>query len=289
MKQRLPVIVLLLSSIGWGLTWWPVKQLGALGLDNLWLVFIAYATGSVVLLPWIYLQYDLWRKRTALMLLIAGIGGVANVTFQLAIAYGDVIRVMILFYLLPVWSVIGGRYFLGEKIDAMRVLAVVMCLVGAIVILDVASSHNIQGVSWIDVLAIVSGMTFAMTNILFRSVQDVPVMSKLSFMYVGSGILIGAAVLLFSAPAGDATMSSIFLAMLYGAVWLILITLGSLWAVSRMEAGRSAVIIVMELVAAVISAALLTKNILQWHELVGSLLVLTAAILEGTRTEKVMS
>ncbi|MDQ1362691.1 MAG: EamA protein, partial [Pseudomonadota bacterium] len=56
MNSRLPVIVLFLSSIGWGITWWPVKELNALGLDNLWLVFIAYAAGTIVLLPWFYLQ-----------------------------------------------------------------------------------------------------------------------------------------------------------------------------------------------------------------------------------------
>ena len=285
-NQRLPVIVLLLSSIGWGVTWWPVKQLGALGLDNLWLVFIAYGAGTIVLLPWVYLHRDLWQKRIGIMLAIAIVGGVANVTFQIAIAYGDVIRVMILFYLLPVWSVIGGRFFLGEKIDIMRVLAVVICLIGAVVILDVTNSDQIQGITWIDVMAVVSGMTFAMTNILFRSVQDIPVMSKLSFMFIGSCILTGLSLLFFSVSVTSASLTVVFMTMLYGAVWLLLITLGSLWAVTKMEAGRSAVIIVMELVAAVLSAALLTEKTLQWHELAGSLLVITAAVMEGMRTEK---
>ena len=286
MNNRLPVIVLFLSSIGWGITWWPVKELSALGLDNLWLVFIAYAAGTLVLIPWFYLQRAMWRKRAGYMLWIAVAGGIANVTFQLAIVYGDVIRVMILFYLLPVWSVIGGRLFLGEKIDAMRVLAVVMCLAGAIVILDIANVDNTQGITWIDILAIVSGMSFAMTNILFRSVQDVPVMSKLAIMFIGSAALIGVSLLVYANSIVGASALSVFLAMFYGAVWLILITLGSLWAVTRMEAGRSAIIIVMELVAAVVSAALLTENILQLHEIAGGLLVLSAAVMEGLRVDK---
>lgn len=285
MHTRLPVFVLFLSSIGWGITWWPIKELSALGLDNLWLVFIAYVAGTIVLFPWFYWQRAAWKKRAGFMLWIAVAGGTANVTFQLAMAYGDVIRVMILFYLLPVWSVIGGRMFLGEKIDAMRVMAVVMCLAGAMVILDIVNVDNTQGITWIDVLAIVSGMSFAMTNILFRSVQDVPVMSKLAFMFLGSGVLIGGSLLFFATTISDASMLSVYLAMLYGAVWLILITLGSLWAVTRMEAGRSAIIIVMELVAAVISTALLTENILQLHEITGALLVLSAAVMEGLRVE----
>ncbi|MDQ1363067.1 MAG: hypothetical protein QG652_927 [Pseudomonadota bacterium] len=220
---------------------------------------------------------------------IAVAGGIANVTFQLAIAYGDVIRVMILFYLLPVWSVIGGRLFLGEKVDAMRVLAVVMCLAGAMVILDITNADNTRGISWIDMMAIVSGMSFAMTNILFRSVQDVPVMSKLSCMFIGSAALTGVTLLFFPASVVNASGWTIFLAMLYGAVWLVFITLGSLWAVTRMEAGRAAVLIVMELVAAVVSAAWLTENILHLHEIAGGLLVLTAALMEGLRVDKSVS
>lgn len=111
-------------------------------------------------------------------------------------------------------------------------------------------------------------------------------MSKLSFMFIGSAVLIGASLLFFATSVTGSSALSVFLAMLYGAIWLILITLGSLWAVTRMEAGRSAIIIVMELVAAVISAALLTENILQLHEIAGGLLVLSAAVMEGFRDAK---
>lgn len=285
MNPRLPVIVLLISSIGWGLTWWPVKQLNALGLDSLWLILIAFATGTLVLLPWFYWQRGLWKTKIHYMLWVALAGGVANVAFQLAIYYGDVIRVMILFYLLPVWSVIGGRIFLGEKIDALRVLAVMMCLAGAIVILDIANAGAMQAISWIDVLAVISGMALAITNILFRSVQEVPVMSKIAFMFMGSSVLILLLLIFFTAPVVQVSSATIVLAMLYGAVWLMLITLGTQWSVTQMEAGRSAIILVMELVAAVVSAALLTDNNLHWHEMAGSLLVVTAAMVEGLRVD----
>ena len=53
-----------------------------------------------------------------------------------------------------------------------------------------------------------------------------------------------------------------------------------------MEAGRSAVIIVMELVAAVVSISLLTEASLKWTEIFGGLMVLTAAIIEGSRSEE---
>jgi drug/metabolite transporter (DMT)-like permease len=142
-----------------------------------------------------------------------------------------------------------------------------------------------QAISWIDVLAVMSGMALAITNILFRSVQDVPVMSKIAFMFMGSSVLILLSLIFFTAPAVQVSSATIVLAMLYGAVWLMLITLGTQWSVTQMEAGRSAIILVMELVAAVVSAALLTNNDLHWHEMAGSLLVVTAAMVEGLRVD----
>ncbi|MEZ5501606.1 MAG: hypothetical protein R3E50_02705 [Halioglobus sp.] len=52
-------------------------------------------------------------------------------------AHGDVIGVMILFYMLPVWSVLGVRLFFGEAIDRSRLIAVALCFCGGALILDV--------------------------------------------------------------------------------------------------------------------------------------------------------
>ena len=56
--------------------------------------------------------------------------------------------------------------------------------------------------------------------------------------------------------------------------------------VTRIEAGRSAVLIVMELVVAVVSAAILTEAELGSTEIVGGFMVIVAALLEGMRSEE---
>lgn len=284
MHSRVPVVVLFLSSFGWGLTWLPIKALNDMGLDSMHLIFIAFASGALVLLPWLYKQFTQWRLQIGFMLLIALAGGFANVSFQTAIFHGDVIRVMILFYMLPVWSVIGGHLFLKERIDRLRIIAVVLCLFGASLILDVWHSAW-QSISWLDLLAIGSGIGLAATNILFRFTQDIPVMSKVSSMFLGCTVLIGISILATPTLAPLPDNGAIYYSMIYGAFWLTLISLGTQWGVTQMEAGRSAVIIVMELVAAVISAALLTHAQLSLIEISGAVLVLCAAVLEGSRDD----
>lgn len=284
MNTRLAVIVLFLSSIGWGLTWMPIKALSEMGIDGLHLVFIAFISGALLLSPWLYRQYPLWKKSLGFMLMIALAGGIANAAFQTAIVHGDVVRVMILFYMLPVWSVLGGRVFLKEKIDKLRIVAVVLCLSGAFIILDVWHT-SWQGISWIDLLAISSGMGLAATNILFRFTQAIPVTSKVAAMFIGCTVLIGISLTLFTTSAALPDNGAVPLAMAYGALWLTVITFGTQWAVTRMEAGRSAIIIVVELVVAVVTSALIVGSGLMMFEVIGGLMVLSAAVLEGVRGE----
>lgn len=286
MNSRIAVLVLLVSSTGWGLTWLPLKGLNAMGLDSMQLILIAFASAALLLMPWFIKQYPFWKNSLKLMFMIALAGGFANASFQTAIYHGDVIRVMILFYMLPVWSVIGGRIFLKEKIDSIRIIAVVLCLTGAYIILDVWNSSWLR-VTWIDVLAIGSGFGLAANNILFRFTQDIPINSKVTSMFLGCTVLMGLSTLIYSTPVKSPDNYAIPLAILYGAVWLTLITFGTQWAVTQMEAGRSAIIIVMELVAAVLSVALLTSADLKIYEIIGGLMVLSAAILEGTRSDDV--
>lgn len=286
MQQRLPVIILLLSSIGWGLTWIPIKTIQKMGLPAEHLIFIAFSSAAIALLPWMYRQRHLWLPAIGLMLLLSVFGGFANMAFQTAMAKGDVIRVTILFYMLPVWSMLGGWWILKERIDKRRMCALLFCLGGAVCILEAWQ------ISWstftvIDALALGSGFGLAASNILFRFTASIPLASKIGFMFIGCVVFIGFSLL--TSPPIDAidtsTIKPFALASLYGLCWIMLITVGSQWAVTRIEASRSAIIIVMELVVAIGSVVIITQSQLTSNELIGGVMVFIAALLEGLRVE----
>jgi drug/metabolite transporter (DMT)-like permease len=131
-----------------------------------------------------------------------------------------------------------------------------------------------------------SGMGLAATNILFRFTPNVPVLSKVAAMFIGCTLLIGVSLLVMTTSAVLPNNMAVPFAILYGVVWLVLITIGTQWAVTQMQAGRSSVIIVMELVAAVVSLSLITHTELKLYEIIGGLMVIGAAILEGSRSEE---
>lgn len=285
MNSRIAVIVLLFSSIGWGLTWLPIKALGDAGLNGLHLVFIVTGSVSVVLMPWLVRQRALWLPILPFMLLVALFGGLANIAFQVSILNGDVIRVMILFYMLPIWSVLGGRLILGEVLDRRRITTLLLCVGGAFLILDIWNV-SWSSFSWIDALALLAGFTLAANAIVFRFTMGAPFASKIGFMFVGGFVLVSAILLLFPTGVALPSASVIVGAVAYGLVWILLVSYGSMWGVTCLGAGRGSVLIVVELVVAVLSVLIITQVELKFHEAIGCIMVIMAAILEGIRDDE---
>jgi len=284
-KTHLPVIVLLGSSVLWGLSWLPLKAINAMNIDGIALIFVAYAILALVLSPLLIKEFSVWKEHKKVMLLIALFGGGANLAFTYALINGEVIRVMVLFYLLPVWGVAGGRLFLREDIDRWRYLGVSLAISGAFFILggfDVLDAPP----SWIDVIALVSGLFFAMNNLLFRAAQSIPVSSKVGSMFVGCFSL--AAVFLLAGIEqfpSSVNVNAWWMLVAYAIFWLLLANIGSQWSVTHMEAGRSSIIMIMELITAVISATLIAGESMSLLEYMGGALILTAAFIEAFRTK----
>ncbi|MBI5463166.1 MAG: DMT family transporter, partial [Gammaproteobacteria bacterium] len=247
MNPMLPVPVLLGSSVLWGLTWWPLKQLNALGIEGIPLTLVAFGAISLVLLPWLIVRRRQWASEGRFLWAIAVLGGYANLAFTSAMIYGEVVRVMVLFYLLPVWGVLGGRLFLGERIDAARGLAVALALGGAVSILG--GFRALTGeIAWPDLLALSCGMAYAGNNLLFRARQTLPVTYKVAAMLSGCFGLAILLVLLRVQPWPDVALGDWVWVVLYGVVWILFATVATQWAVTQLVAGRASILIIMELV-----------------------------------------
>jgi len=217
------------------------------------------------------------------MALLGLFGGLANLAFTSAMVEGDVVRVMVLFYLLPAWGVLGGWLLLGERVDGVRKLSVVGALSGAFLILG-GVRVLAQRPSLSDVLAVVSGMALALNNVLFRKTANVPVPDKVAAMFVGCLVWAVPLTLLGAQPLPAGVPGPVWLTLAaFGLVWLLVATAGTQWGVAHMEAGRSSVLIIMELVVTVASAALISGARLRPIEWLGGALIALAAFAEARR------
>lgn len=282
MNRALPVVVLIASAALWGGTWWPLQYFHAQGVDGIPLILIGYGAVAIALLPSLLRERGAWRGESRYLWLMFLLGGWANLSFASAMIYGEVVRAMMLFYLAPVWGVLGGWLFLGETIDRARWSGVALALIGAFLVLGGPVVFETPP-SWVDLLAISSGLAFALNNVTCRAAAHVPLMSKTAAMFIGCGLMAIVAVPLLSTELPQVPATTWLWLVVFGLGWLLAATLGTQWAVTHMEAGRASVLLITELLAAVVSAVLIGGESLTGGEMAGGALILAATLLEARR------
>lgn len=278
---RLPVGLLLFSATLWGLSWWPLKAFAAQGLSGLTLSLLSYGPVGLCSLYFLLRERAAWRADARGVLLLALVGGYANVAFVSALMLGDVVRVMLLFYLSPVWSVLGGRIFLGERVSRRRLLAVALALAGLWLVIGGTEAFN-AALSSADWLALSAGLAFAGNNLISRATPAVPLGSKTGVVFLGGGLLSALAVLWLGLPMPTLTPGLTGALLLYGFGWLLLAMAAWQYGVTHLETGRAGVILITELVVAVLSAALFGEAQLLPPMWLGGLLIAAASVLEAT-------
>lgn len=276
-----PVAVLLFSASLWGLSWWPLKQFVAAGLSGPVLSMLAYGLVGLVTFALLWRERTAWRSQTGLLLALALVGGWANTSFVNALMLGDVVRVMFLFYLSPVWSVLGGCLFLGERVRARRALAVALAVLGLWFVMGGANVLQ-SPLSTADLLALSAGLAFAGNNIIARAAQAIPMRSKTVAVFLGCSVL-SIATVVWQGVAVPALSAPVFLGVLaYGFGWLVLATATWQYGVTHLESGRAGVVMVAELLVAVLTATWLGDEHLSPVEWVGGALIALAALIEAT-------
>ncbi|HMH19558.1 MAG TPA: DMT family transporter [Burkholderiales bacterium] len=278
-RSRLAVGALLLAGLLWGLTWIPFKHFGALGLGGLTLAMMSYGLIGLVALPWLTWRRRTWLPQLRPVALIALTGGAANVCFVSALVQGEVLRVMLLFYLTPVWGVLGGRIFFGEPLTALRIAGVGAAVAGAFLLLGgpavLAAPPGI-----VDGLALASGMLYASQNIATRAADRAPLDVKTLVVFVGCGGLSCALVLASGAPLPPLSTMLVGQLAAFAGIWMMAAMVLTVYGVARLAAGRAAILLVFELLAAAISAMWIAGERLDGVEWIGAALIVVAALLE---------
>jgi drug/metabolite transporter (DMT)-like permease len=279
----LPLLVLLFSSSLWGLSWWPLKQFVGVGLAGPVLSLLVYGPVGLVLSVLLWRERAAWRPQAGLLVALALVGGWANTSFVNALMLGDVVRVMFLFYLSPVWSVLGGWLFLGERVGARRKAAVAVSVAGLWLVLG-GTKALATSLSVADLLALSAGLAFAGNNVIARAGQSIPIRSKTAAVFLGCGVL-SAAWALGQGAAVPAVSLLVLLAVLaYGFGWMLLATATWQFGVTHMESGRAGVVMLAELLVAVLTATWWGGGQLSAMEWVGGALIACAALIEATDT-----
>lgn len=280
-SRRVATGALLFSASLWGLSWMPLKWFIAQGLTGPMVSLLSYGVVGLFASVFIWRQRAAWRAQWGMLLALAVVGGWANTSFVNALMLGDVVRVMFLFYLSPVWSVLGGWLFLKERIPPLRWAAVVMALAGLWLFLGGTGGMSLA-LSFVDVLALSAGFCFAANNVIARAAQQVPMVSKTFAVFAGCGVmsLLATSALGHSVPTPMGM--GVWIAVLaYGFVWLLLATATWQFGVTHIESSKAGVVLLAELVVAVLTAVWFGDESMTALEWTGGALITLAAFVEA--------
>ena len=217
----LPVLALLAGATLWGLVWYPMRLLEETGLSGLWLTLLIYSFTLIVSLPVTGRKFGEIFQTPAILLPIMLAAGWTNIAFVLAILDGNILRVLLLFYLAPVWATLLGVYFLGERLTGRSWVVLVLAMAGALTMLwspEMGWPWPSDAADW---LAITSGMAFAISNLFVRKGQTVSLAAKLGASWLGVVLMAVILIVIFQQPLPTMSLIVVSGAAATGIFWNI--------------------------------------------------------------------
>ena len=278
------VLALTLNAFTWGVSWWPFRQLQAQGLHPLWATVLIYGVAVVAITLWRPGAWgELLRTRTLWVLVLAS--GTTNATFNWGVTVGDVVRVVLLFYLMPLWAVLLARLLLGERITRAALARVAMALVGAGIVLWPAEGGLPLPRSLPEALGVLGGFSFALNNVMLRREAHQPEAARALAMFLGGTVVAGVLAAVLAAqglvPAVPAPATGWVLGGLAMGAAFLVGNMALQYGASRLPANVTAVVMITEVLFASISAIALGAGVLTLPLALGGALIVGATLLSA--------
>lgn len=282
LRRPLAIASLVYAAALWGLVWYPYRLLGEAGVGGIASSFFSYAIPLLVM-GWLHGRaVAAARARWAWLAAMGLAAGWTNLAYVLAVLEGEVVRVLLLFYLSPLWTVLFAWLLLRERLNRAGWAVMGLAAGGAIVMLWQPGDWPLPAnrAEWLGLSA---GLMFAASNVISRHLEGVAEGAKSVSVWTGVtvltllGLILNPAELDFAAQAAPSTW-----ALLIGVALLIgSMTYAVQYGLARVPANQAIVIFLSELVVAAISAYFLSDERMGPREWIGAIMIVTASLFSG--------
>ena len=279
------IFACLVAATLWGLYWIPLRFLDNSGISGLWASVLIYFVSFLFIFPRFYsLRADFYASKM-LYTLLAIFAGWTNLGFVLALLEGEVVRVMILFYLSPVWAPLLAFFILNERLKKRNIFALVLAVAGVFLISWHPEIEFMKSFDRADFYAISSGLAFAITNILVRKIGGLTHSVKMCSAWFGVIVLAGCGILLTHDSFPVVTLNNLLLIIVLGFPLMIIMTWTAQYAVSNLPIYLSSVLFLFEIIVGAISAVMLANELITVIQFIGIVMILSAGLLNTISTE----
>ena len=290
-KNTFAIFGLLFGAVCWGVIWYPYRIMADAGVSGVASSFYTYCI-AIVLGGMLFAKH--WRgiltlPKSAIWLCV--VAGFTNLSYVLAVIDGEVMRVMLLFYLSPLWTLVLARYWLKEPLTKMGLLAIFIAMIGAYIMLANPFSANAN--HWplpqnkAEWLALGAGIGFSLTNVITRKSVHLSLAAKSMLVWVG---VAGMAFMLMPFISEQIPSPLFFNAthwwmMLLIALLLMAATLLVQYGVTKIAAMRASVLFLFELVVAAVASYCWANESMTVNEWIGGSFIIAAGLLSVFKSD----
>lgn len=288
-KNFFAVFGLLFGAVCWGIIWFPYRIMAENGVSGIVSSFYTYSIATIIAAIY-FARY--WRGALSVppsIIWLSIAAGWTNLSYVLAIIDGEVMRVMLLFYLSPLWTLILAHFWLKEKTHITGYVAIVASLLGAFIMLYDPQLYAYplprNTAEW---LALSSGLGFSLTNVITRKSSHLSLRAKSFAVWVG----VLAMALLFApiiqVPFPSPTSFSLTHWLLMGLIGVLLMTVTLLvqFGVTQIKATRASVLFSFELVVAAVASYYLANETMTINEWIGGSLIVVAGVFAASNHDQ---
>lgn len=285
-RSSLPTLAILIGASVWGLIWYPLRILASLGMTG---------TAASALTSAVAFLFVIVARRSTIATLrwhwvlpgIAVTAGVTNLGFVWGTIHGEVLRVMLLFYLTPAWTAVYAHFLLRERLTWAGAGLAALSIGGAMLMLwspRLGVPLPANPAEWAGLAA---GLSFAMSNVLVikasRELPDMRAEMRTATLFGGAAVFGAIAALFEGLPAVPASGN-------LGVVVLIVVAIGVTMAsnnllvqygLARVPANRASIIMLFEIVITALSAWVFANELPSAREWAGGACIVLATLLSS--------
>jgi drug/metabolite transporter (DMT)-like permease len=274
---------LLFGASLWGIIWYPYRLLQKQGVEGPLATFSSYVIAVLVaslLFPRAWREF---AKAPVVLTLLALASGWCNLSYVLGVLNGQVMLVLLLFYLAPLWTVPLAHFLLKEYIGRTGYAVIGLALAGALIMLWKPELGLPVPNTYAEWLGLGSGLSFALANVLVRRAEGCSVAAK--SLSVMSGVALVSLVALLFAHTGVArsleAVSAAWPLVVGNGLVLVVMALLVQYGLTHTPATQAIVIMLFELIVAAVAAYLLAGETMEVQQWLGGAMIVIASLFSG--------
>lgn len=281
---------ILSTNLLWGTFWIPLRQMTVAAGGETQATLWGYIAAGVLMLPILIVRLRSIVAMPRLALVGVIVLAVCLALYSESLTRGQVARVLLLFYLTPIWSMIFAHFLLGEPISAVRGIAIVLGLSGAAAMLGLESGFPLpeNGAEWMGLLAgILWGLAATLLNLSQRREPEGTTEIQQTALLL---ILLPVTIYLATLVPGDATLavafsapqdSAVYWAIAFAVFWVVPVIWLTFYGASRIDPARVGIFLLLDVAIGAVTASVLAGEPFGTPEAVGAVLIISAAFVEA--------